>query len=497
MNPAYANAISQIESGGRYDLVGPATSSGDRAYGKYQVMGANVPEWTAQHYGTALTPDQFLQNKDAQDAVFRGQFGSYVNKYGSPQDAASAWFTGGPLSYGATKSDVLGTTGQKYVDMFNKQLNKGPALASNDDDDEDTPAALSANATLGNGMLFAPANAPVNTAAALGSGLTGIGAALAGISNPQQAYSLNQQAQLINKQAKDKEVTYKTVVGKDGTVYRIGDDGSVQTANSAGAANAAALQPPGDASKQGDDYLATLPQAQADYVRKMVSGEIAPPSTGRGGKVPPEMMQLISAASHYDPNFNLSTWQARNAGNKDWFGGGQSQRTQKSLNQLFHHVADLTDTADELGNGQSPMINAGKNWVNSQVRGEAPVNNWMQNAHAVADELSAFYKGSGRNSDHEIKAWIDTLNPNMSPEQQHGAIAKLRQLVQGGIEANTDMRNVAIGPYAAAKAGPLISPDTQKDVDKIDAWITKAQKAAASSSLPKGVSSIKVISPQQ
>ena len=47
----YAKAIASVESGGRYNLVGPATRSGDRALGKYQVMAANVPEWTKEALG--------------------------------------------------------------------------------------------------------------------------------------------------------------------------------------------------------------------------------------------------------------------------------------------------------------------------------------------------------------------------------------------------------------------------------------------------------------
>src|SRR2546428_11459559 len=40
----YGRAISSIESGGRYDLLGPVTKTGDRASGKDQEMGANVPQ---------------------------------------------------------------------------------------------------------------------------------------------------------------------------------------------------------------------------------------------------------------------------------------------------------------------------------------------------------------------------------------------------------------------------------------------------------------------
>lgn len=88
--PSYADAISRIESGGRYDRLGPVTKSGDRAYGRYQVMGANIPAWTKQFYDKSLTPEEFLGNQAAQDAVFKGQFvDNYVSKYG-PEGAARA-----------------------------------------------------------------------------------------------------------------------------------------------------------------------------------------------------------------------------------------------------------------------------------------------------------------------------------------------------------------------------------------------------------------------
>src|ERR1700741_1442207 len=95
----YQQAIKSIESsGGNYGLIGPPTRSGDRAYGAYQVMGNNVPDWTEKHFGQRLTPQQFLQNKAAQDAVFNGEFGSALQKHGNPQDAASVWFSGRPLA---------------------------------------------------------------------------------------------------------------------------------------------------------------------------------------------------------------------------------------------------------------------------------------------------------------------------------------------------------------------------------------------------------------
>ncbi|MER8925779.1 hypothetical protein [Mesorhizobium sp. M0859] len=121
----YAAAIRSIESAGSggYSALGPWTN-GDRAYGAYQVMGNNIPSWSQDALGKSLTPDQFLSDPAAQDAIFQKQFGKYLTKYGNPQDAASAWFTGGPLKSGAGATDVLGTSGSVYVDKFNKAVEK-------------------------------------------------------------------------------------------------------------------------------------------------------------------------------------------------------------------------------------------------------------------------------------------------------------------------------------------------------------------------------------
>lgn len=122
----FAAAIKQIESGsfaGNYQAIGNLTSSGDRAYGAYQVMGNNIPSWTQGAIGKSLTPTQFLQNPGAQDAVFQKYFGAAMQQYGSPQQAASVWFTGGPLNQrNGSAMDVNGMTGNQYVNQFTNNL---------------------------------------------------------------------------------------------------------------------------------------------------------------------------------------------------------------------------------------------------------------------------------------------------------------------------------------------------------------------------------------
>ena len=127
MASPYADAIAGIESGGNYGILGPLTK-GDRAYGKYQVMGANIPQWTQEALGQSLTPDQFLNNPQAQDAVFAHRFGQYVDKYGL-EGAARAWFAGEKGMNNPNAKDVLGTTVAGYGAKFMKGLGQ-PAMAS-------------------------------------------------------------------------------------------------------------------------------------------------------------------------------------------------------------------------------------------------------------------------------------------------------------------------------------------------------------------------------
>lgn len=98
---ASADALSMLmrsigvqESGNNY-----GTNTGNGMYGKYQVAGTNVPSWTKAALGTSMTPQQFLHDKAAQDAVAQQYLGNYVKQYGL-KGAAAAWNAG---EYGASQ----------------------------------------------------------------------------------------------------------------------------------------------------------------------------------------------------------------------------------------------------------------------------------------------------------------------------------------------------------------------------------------------------------
>lgn len=130
-----ANAIAGIESAGQpnggYGAVGPvANDKGNRAYGKYQVMDFNVGPWTQEILGRPMTPQEFLANPQAQDAVFQAKFGQYTQQYGSPEAAARAWFAGPGGMNNPGAADVNGMTVQGYGQKFAQAYGPGATGAA-------------------------------------------------------------------------------------------------------------------------------------------------------------------------------------------------------------------------------------------------------------------------------------------------------------------------------------------------------------------------------
>lgn len=134
----YAGAISSIESGGNYREVGPATRTGDRALGRYQIMSANIRPWSKEVLGREVTPQEFMANPQLQDAIFNGKFGSYVQKYG-PEGAARAWFAGEGGMNDLNRRDSLGTSVAGYANKFNKAM----AFAGQPQPRNDVPPMIS------------------------------------------------------------------------------------------------------------------------------------------------------------------------------------------------------------------------------------------------------------------------------------------------------------------------------------------------------------------
>ena len=129
---APARAVAGIESGGGgnpYTKVGNPTASGDRAFGKYGVMGANIAPWTKEVLGRPMSSQEFLANKEAQEAVFNVKFGQLQQKYG-PEGAAKAWFAGEGGMNHPDRTDVNGMSVAGYGQKFVQAGGAGPQGAS-------------------------------------------------------------------------------------------------------------------------------------------------------------------------------------------------------------------------------------------------------------------------------------------------------------------------------------------------------------------------------
>jgi hypothetical protein len=114
----------------------------------------------------------------------------------------------------------------------------------------------------------------------------------------------------------------------------------------------------------------------------------------------------------------------------------------------------------------------------AEATGSGVQGSFRTNAHAVAEELSKVFKGSNL-SDAEIHAWEQNLHENMSPEQQRTQVGKLKELLQGSLQALDEKRTASIGPMAAEKAGPIIKEEGRRVLQRIDDWIAKGGKGAA------------------
>jgi hypothetical protein len=122
----YADATAAVESrgSGDYSAIGPKVETGmyagQSAIGRYQVMEGNISAWTTKYLGRTLTTQQFIDDTEAQDQVFAGKFGESIEEFGSPQDAASVWFSGQPMANNNNNDGF--TSVPEYIVKFNTAL---------------------------------------------------------------------------------------------------------------------------------------------------------------------------------------------------------------------------------------------------------------------------------------------------------------------------------------------------------------------------------------
>ncbi len=86
---SFLNAIVGQESGGNYNAINKDSG----ASGKYQIMPANIPQWSREALGRSVSLQQFRSSPKIQDAIASYMLRKYYNKYGAA-GAAVAWYAG-------------------------------------------------------------------------------------------------------------------------------------------------------------------------------------------------------------------------------------------------------------------------------------------------------------------------------------------------------------------------------------------------------------------
>src|SRR5574337_696740 len=90
-------------------------------------MSYNLSDWLREADMPQMSAQEFINNKAAQDKLFQSRFGQYMQKYGSFNRAAAAWFTGSPDAP-MSASDGGHSLGE-YLSVANRAMFRGAPLA--------------------------------------------------------------------------------------------------------------------------------------------------------------------------------------------------------------------------------------------------------------------------------------------------------------------------------------------------------------------------------
>lgn len=527
MDEQYRNAIGSVESSNNYAAVGPETDDGDRAYGRYQVMGSNIPEWTNKHLGKSMTPDEFLKDKDAQDKVFDGETSAQFKKYGNLNDVTSTWFSGRPMAQAGNASDGYNTTPQ-YIAKVNAAYSGNPiqtamrgknAMATTDDDKGALSAMPNDGALSKNGST--PASG--NWLDTVGQTLMNMAPGLASISDPERAKALAAIAAASQKTTDNGTWSTSAVDPKTGVAIQTNsktaatrriqvhspqpDDrkwGIIQAADpSTGkgavygyppsqddfdakkSAPAPAVDPAADTSGlSGQPFMAALTKGRgsqyANSVQAIVDGRALMP-TGRAGAPGTAGGQLRADALQADPTLQESTGPARVKLRQAYetSTAPNSPAVQMRMgNVALEHGANLSDEIETLksyndhADNAIPGVSYGLNYAHNktlagQSTPEAQAYSSLQtHINNFANEKAKFL-GGGVAGEHEKARILALYDLNKSlPELRSSMAADAEDVMAKHGELQNGWRT-GNDNSPLVKDFPVVSKEGQAGYDRI------------------------------
>lgn len=210
----------------------------------------------------------------------------------------------------------------------------------------------------------------------------------------------------------------------------------------------------------GEEFLKTVPKAQADQIKGIAEGRISPP--GAFALKTPYWQKMLTDVAQYEPGFDLTKWGARAATAKD-FASGKSAQNITAFNTAIGHLETLDKAAKELGNTSFPIYNNVANML-ANATGDPRVKKFEIAKTAVADELTRAFRGTGGNV-HDLVQWENAINAAGSPQQLQAAVRQAVELLRSRIDSMGETYNR--GMNTKTEPIKLLSPKAQDAIMRL------------------------------
>lgn len=204
------------------------------------------------------------------------------------------------------------------------------------------------------------------------------------------------------------------------------------------------IEPPkvdGQETKVDPEVFKDIPKEAHATVKAMIDGRLPVPTSFAMAK--PYWQAMMQYAQKVDPNFDATTWGARNATRRD-FATGKSAAAITALNTALGHAGVLVKDFDALDNGIFPRWNALINNIGKE-RGSDKVGNAMESRDALASEARKVFAATGGGNLTELQEWQKNFPIHGSPEQQRGAMKKFVELLDSRLESLANQYNRGMG----------------------------------------------------
>lgn len=211
----------------------------------------------------------------------------------------------------------------------------------------------------------------------------------------------------------------------------------------------------GDFSKEGAEFLDSLPPNVRDTVQAIAEGRQAVPS-GRWGEA------LREAAFHLNPALRGQEFSKRQAGER-YFASGKGADAATTLNQMMGHSANLMRSAAALQNTGWRTANKALMAYGRETNDPA-VGRFLTDIHVLRDEASRVFKGTA--TEGEIKRSADLIDGASSYEYLQAQLQEFVSLIESRLDALQHQYERSTG--RTGESADLLSPHARAAKDLIE-----------------------------